>query len=157
MRIIGSELAEDAGRRRGYTARHRCCQASVRHAAAGPERIEQGDQLMSKHLTISPNEAVDRLAIRELVEAYAHCADRRDAKGQMLRKIAGLWWSAFPTTLPPLPLMPSLIGGTRKVPPATSVPANCSFWPIPAAPTVAAVTPGKPSSRLNWPTPLAWL
>src|SRR4030081_2755300 len=38
---------------------------------------------MSKHLTISPNEAADRLAIRELVEAYAHCADRRDAKGQM--------------------------------------------------------------------------
>ena len=30
-----------------------------------------------------PNEAADRLAIRELVEAYAHCADRRDAKGQM--------------------------------------------------------------------------
>jgi ketosteroid isomerase-like protein len=38
---------------------------------------------MSKHPTISPNEAADRLAIRELVEAYAHCADRRDAKGQM--------------------------------------------------------------------------
>ena len=38
---------------------------------------------MSKHATISPNEAADRLAIRELVEAYAHCADRRDAKGQM--------------------------------------------------------------------------
>jgi len=38
---------------------------------------------MSKHLTISPGEAADRLAIRELVEAYAHCADRRDAKGQM--------------------------------------------------------------------------
>ena len=38
---------------------------------------------MSKHLTISPDEAADRLAIRELVEAYAHCADRRDAKGQM--------------------------------------------------------------------------
>jgi hypothetical protein len=38
---------------------------------------------MSKHLTISPAEAGDRLAIRELVEAYAHCADRRDAKGQM--------------------------------------------------------------------------
>ena len=32
---------------------------------------------------ISPNEAADRLAIRELVEAYAHCADRRDAKGQL--------------------------------------------------------------------------
>jgi ketosteroid isomerase-like protein len=38
---------------------------------------------MSKHVTISPVEAADRLAIRELVEAYAHCADRRDAKGQM--------------------------------------------------------------------------
>lgn len=38
---------------------------------------------MSSHVTISPGEAADRLAIRELVEAYAHCADRRDAKGQM--------------------------------------------------------------------------
>jgi hypothetical protein len=38
---------------------------------------------MSKHLAISPNEAADRLAIRELVEAYAHFADRRDANGQM--------------------------------------------------------------------------
>jgi hypothetical protein len=52
-------------------------------AIAAPERIEHGDQLMSKHVTISPEEAADRLAIRELVEAYAHCADRRDAKGQM--------------------------------------------------------------------------
>jgi SnoaL-like domain len=43
----------------------------------------EGDTLMSKHVAISPNEAADRLAIRELVEAYAHCADRRDAKGQM--------------------------------------------------------------------------
>src|ERR1700674_3175482 len=38
---------------------------------------------MSTHVTISAEEAADRLAIRELVEAYAHCADRRDAKGQM--------------------------------------------------------------------------
>jgi ketosteroid isomerase-like protein len=38
---------------------------------------------MSKHVAISPEEAADRLAIRELVETYAHCADRRDAKGQM--------------------------------------------------------------------------
>ena len=38
---------------------------------------------MSKHVSISPGEAADRLAIRELVEAYAHCADRRDAKAQM--------------------------------------------------------------------------
>jgi hypothetical protein len=38
---------------------------------------------MSQHVTLSPAEATDRLSIRELVEAYAHCADRRDAKGQM--------------------------------------------------------------------------
>ena len=38
---------------------------------------------MTFHTTISPQEAADRLAIRELVDAYAHCADRRDAKGQM--------------------------------------------------------------------------
>jgi len=38
---------------------------------------------MGKHVAVSPEEAADRLAIRELVEAYAHCADRRDAKGQM--------------------------------------------------------------------------
>jgi hypothetical protein len=29
---------------------------------------------MSKHTTISPQEGADRLAISELVEAYAHCA-----------------------------------------------------------------------------------
>src|ERR1700757_2232027 len=38
---------------------------------------------MSQHVTLSPKEAADRLAIRELVEGYARCADRRDAKGQM--------------------------------------------------------------------------
>ena len=39
---------------------------------------------MSQHLTISAGEAADRLAIRQLIEAaYAHCADRRDARGQM--------------------------------------------------------------------------
>src|SRR5258706_10147743 len=38
---------------------------------------------MASHTAISPTEAADRLAIRELVEGYAHCADRRDAKGQM--------------------------------------------------------------------------
>src|SRR5580693_3131282 len=38
---------------------------------------------MSRHVSIPPGEAADRLAIRELVEAYAHGADRRDAKGQM--------------------------------------------------------------------------
>jgi len=38
---------------------------------------------MSKHVFFSPNDAAARLAIRELIEAYAHCADRRDAEGQM--------------------------------------------------------------------------
>lgn len=38
---------------------------------------------MAIHKSISPEEAADRLALRELVDAYAHCADRRDAKGQM--------------------------------------------------------------------------
>ena len=31
---------------------------------------------------ITPTEAADRLSIRELFDAYAHCADRRDAEGQ---------------------------------------------------------------------------
>jgi SnoaL-like domain len=35
------------------------------------------------NVTISVEEAGDRLAIRQLIEAYAHYADRRDAKGQM--------------------------------------------------------------------------
>ena len=34
------------------------------------------------HSQISAIEGADRLAIRELVDAYAHCADRRDAEGQ---------------------------------------------------------------------------
>jgi SnoaL-like domain len=38
---------------------------------------------MSKHVTVSPAEVADRLSVRELIEAYAHCADRRDAEGQM--------------------------------------------------------------------------
>src|SRR5476649_901582 len=38
---------------------------------------------MSNHIALSQTEAADRLAIRELIEAYAHCADRRDAQGQV--------------------------------------------------------------------------
>jgi len=34
------------------------------------------------HTEITPTEQADRLAIRERVDAYAHCADRRDAEGQ---------------------------------------------------------------------------
>src|SRR5579863_3631194 len=46
-------------------------------------RPDERRSTMSEHTSISPAEAADRLAIRELVEAYAHCADRREAKGQM--------------------------------------------------------------------------
>ena len=38
---------------------------------------------MGDNKAISAEEAADRLAIRELIDAYAHCADRRDAAGQM--------------------------------------------------------------------------
>ena len=37
---------------------------------------------MTTATEITPSEQADRLAIRELVDAYAHCADRRDADGQ---------------------------------------------------------------------------
>jgi SnoaL-like domain len=35
---------------------------------------------MTVHTELSPTEAADRLALRELFDAYAHCADRRDAE-----------------------------------------------------------------------------
>jgi len=38
---------------------------------------------MGLHTQLAPSEAADRLAIRELVDAYAFCDDRRDAEGQM--------------------------------------------------------------------------
>ena len=37
---------------------------------------------MAVHSELTPAEAADRLALRELFDAYAHCADRRDAEGQ---------------------------------------------------------------------------
>jgi len=37
---------------------------------------------MAVHDEVSPTEAADRLALRELFDAYAHCADRRDAESQ---------------------------------------------------------------------------
>jgi SnoaL-like domain len=37
---------------------------------------------MTSQVVLSPQQAADRLAIRELFDAYAHCADRRDAEGQ---------------------------------------------------------------------------
>ena len=37
---------------------------------------------MAIHTEVNATEAGDRLALRELFDAYAHCADRRDAEGQ---------------------------------------------------------------------------
>ena len=58
---------------------------------------------MSKHVQISPEEVADRLAIRELVEAYAHCADRRDAKGQMSLFTADTHFVVFMNAKDPKP------------------------------------------------------
>ena len=39
--------------------------------------------LTGTRVPISDTEVADRLEIRELLDSYAHCADKRDAKGQM--------------------------------------------------------------------------
>ena len=58
---------------------------------------------MSQHVTLSPTEAADRLAIRELVEGYAHCADRRDAKGQMSLFTADSHFVVYMNAKDPMP------------------------------------------------------
>jgi hypothetical protein len=60
----------------------RACRVLVDHAGTiePPITLTEG-QFMTQ--TITPEEAADRLAIRELIDAYARCADRRDADGQM--------------------------------------------------------------------------
>lgn len=60
---------------------------------------------MSKHVSISSEEAADRLAIRELIEAYAHCADRRDAKGQMFLFTADTHFVVYMNAKDPTPSM----------------------------------------------------
>src|ERR1700756_2386394 len=60
---------------------------------------------MSKHISISPAEAADRLAIREPIEAYAHCADRRDAKGQMALFTPDTHFVVFMNAKDPTPSM----------------------------------------------------
>jgi ketosteroid isomerase-like protein len=60
---------------------------------------------MSKHVSISPEEAADRVAIRELVEAYAHCADRRDANGQMALFTADTHFVVYMDAKDPKPSM----------------------------------------------------
>src|ERR1700755_1548247 len=45
--------------------------------------MKSADSHRGDHADVSLAEVADRLAIRELVDAYAYCADRRDATGQM--------------------------------------------------------------------------
>jgi hypothetical protein len=47
-----------------------------------PSHPEGGKGEPVLHAEISSTGQADRLAIRELIDAYAHCADRRDAEGQ---------------------------------------------------------------------------
>jgi hypothetical protein len=60
---------------------------------------------MTVHTELTPAEAADRLALRELFDAYAHCADRRDAEGQgALRR--GTRFERYPRPAPrPSPAM----------------------------------------------------
>jgi ketosteroid isomerase-like protein len=45
--------------------------------------MTSGESRRGDHADLSLQQVADRLAIRELVDAYAYCADRRDAAGQM--------------------------------------------------------------------------
>jgi hypothetical protein len=58
---------------------------------------------MSAHVFFSPRDAANRLAIRELIEAYAHCADRRDAKGQMALFTADTHFAVYMNAKDPSP------------------------------------------------------
>ncbi len=58
---------------------------------------------MSKHVAVSPEEVADRFAIRELVESYAHCADHRDAKGQMALFTADTHFVVYMNSKDPTP------------------------------------------------------
>jgi hypothetical protein len=58
---------------------------------------------MVEHASISPSEAADRLAIREIIEAYAHCADRRDPTGQMALFTADTHFVVYTNAKDPTP------------------------------------------------------
>ena len=45
--------------------------------------MTSGEFRRGEHADLSLRQVADRLAIRELVDAYAYCADRRNATGQM--------------------------------------------------------------------------
>src|SRR5213593_3178829 len=59
----------------------RCSRSTARSPASTSSDSEEVPS-MAVHTELTPAEAADRLALRELFDAYAHCADRRDAEGQ---------------------------------------------------------------------------
>ena len=84
---------------------------------------------MSKHISISAQEAADRLAIRELVEAYAHCADRRDAEGQMALFTADTHFVVYMDAKDPTPSQELHSRAALAPVPSTAMPP----WPLPPA------------------------
>jgi hypothetical protein len=75
----------------GCSARHhRSCRSHERvvrvlESVSFPRRADpnQLDRGTAHDPGDHPEEAADRLAIRELIDAYAHCADWRDTNGLM--------------------------------------------------------------------------
>src|SRR5205814_8401543 len=59
----------------------RCSSFTTRSPASTSSESEELPG-MAVNTEVSPAEAADRLALRELFDAYARCADRRDAEGQ---------------------------------------------------------------------------
>jgi ketosteroid isomerase-like protein len=57
----------------------------------------------SDHSDLTLQEIAGRLAIRELVDAYAHCADRRDIEGQMSLFMADAEFLVYMDSRNPVP------------------------------------------------------
>jgi hypothetical protein len=67
---------------------------------------EQGHSFLLKHKSLL-SKAADRLAIRELIEAYAHCADRRNLIGQMSLFTANARFAVHMNATDPTPAVDS--------------------------------------------------
>jgi hypothetical protein len=59
--------------------------AAGENQAENQAKLEGANMPLTRtvHTSVSPEQMADRIAIRELLDAYAHCADRRDVVGQM--------------------------------------------------------------------------
>src|SRR5258708_3396633 len=68
--------------------RSNCCRVWRRLRRKDPATNRHGAKMSvlkerAIHTNLSSAEIADRIAIRELLDAYAHYADRRDVEGQM--------------------------------------------------------------------------